>query len=106
MEDVVELLLCSLRDDDTVVRWSAAKGIGRIGARLPALAAGDVCECVLGLFTQNERETAWHGGCMALAELGKELIYLIMIISVSHKYYYMLDMIQYDYDTSFCLYKL
>ncbi|KAL0832793.1 hypothetical protein ABMA28_000957 [Loxostege sticticalis] len=71
VEDVVELLLCSLRDDDTVVRWSAAKGIGRIGARLPALAAGDVCECVLGLFTQNERETAWHGGCMALAELAR-----------------------------------
>ncbi|CAH0407276.1 unnamed protein product [Chilo suppressalis] len=71
VEDVVELLLCSLRDDDTVVRWSAAKGIGRIGARLPALAAADVCECVLGLFADNERETAWHGGCMALAELAR-----------------------------------
>lgn len=71
VEDVVELLLCSLRDDDTVVRWSAAKGVGRIGARLPAVAAADVCECVLGLFADNERETAWHGGCMALAELAR-----------------------------------
>ncbi|XP_053604149.1 tubulin-specific chaperone D isoform X2 [Plodia interpunctella] len=71
VEDVVELLLCSLRDDDTVVRWSAAKGVGRIGARLPALAAADVCETVLGLFVDNERETAWHGGCMALAELAR-----------------------------------
>ncbi|XP_063824172.1 tubulin-specific chaperone D [Ostrinia nubilalis] len=71
VEDVVELLLCSLRDDDTVVRWSAAKGVGRIGARLPALAAADVCECVLGLFAENEREAAWHGGCMALAELAR-----------------------------------
>lgn len=71
VEDVVELLLCSLRDDDTVVRWSAAKGVGRIGARLPALAAADVCDSVLSLFAENERETAWHGGCMALAELGK-----------------------------------
>lgn len=69
VEDVVELLLCSLRDDDTVVRWSAAKGVGRIGARLPALAAADVCDSVLSLFADNERETAWHGGCMALAEL-------------------------------------
>ncbi|CAH2247306.1 jg15470 [Pararge aegeria aegeria] len=69
VEDVVELLLCSLRDDDTVVRWSAAKGVGRIGARLPALAAADVCESVLVLFAENERDTAWHGGCMALAEL-------------------------------------
>lgn len=71
MEDVVELLLCSLQDDDTVVRWSAAKGVGRIGARLPVIAAADVCESVLALFAENERETAWHGGCMALAELGK-----------------------------------
>ncbi|CAG4992849.1 unnamed protein product [Parnassius apollo] len=71
VEDVVELLLCSLRDDDTVVRWSAAKGVGRIGARLPALAAADVCEIVLTLFAENERDTAWHGGCMALAELAR-----------------------------------
>ncbi|XP_013165027.1 PREDICTED: tubulin-specific chaperone D [Papilio xuthus] len=71
VEEVVELLLCSLRDDDTVVRWSAAKGVGRIGARLPALAAADVCEIVLTLFAENERETAWHGGCMALAELAR-----------------------------------
>lgn len=71
---MVELLLCSLRDDDTVVRWSAAKGVGRIGARLPAIAAADVGESVLALFAENEKETAWHGGCMALAELG-EIIY-------------------------------
>ncbi|CAH0702962.1 unnamed protein product [Spodoptera exigua] len=71
VEDVVELLLCSLRDDDTVVRWSAAKGVGRIGARLPALAAADVCDSVLSLFAENERESAWHGGCMALAELAR-----------------------------------
>ncbi|XP_045447141.1 tubulin-specific chaperone D [Melitaea cinxia] len=71
VEDVVELLLCSLRDEDTVVRWSSAKGVGRIGARLPALAAADVCDSVLTLFADNERDTAWHGGCMALAELGR-----------------------------------
>lgn len=73
VEEVVELLLCSLRDEDTVVRWSAAKGVGRIGARLPALAAADVCEIVLTLFAENERDTAWHGGCMALAELGEDI---------------------------------
>ncbi|CAB3237102.1 unnamed protein product [Arctia plantaginis] len=71
VEDVVELLLCSLRDDDTVVRWSAAKGVGRIGARLPPGAAADVCESVLVLFADHEKETAWHGGCMALAELAR-----------------------------------
>lgn len=74
VEEVVELLLCSLRDEDTVVRWSAAKGVGRIGARLPAPAAADVCDSVLTLFARNEREAACHGGCMALAELGACLL--------------------------------
>lgn len=41
------------------------------------LAAADVCESVLTLFEPNERETAWHGGCMALAELGM-LVFILL----------------------------
>lgn len=35
LEEALDLLLQGLNDGDTVVRWSAAKGIGRIAAKLP-----------------------------------------------------------------------
>ncbi|XP_055448634.1 tubulin-specific chaperone D isoform X2 [Psammomys obesus] len=46
VESVIEQLLVGLKDKDTVVRWSAAKGF-------------------------QETDKAWHGGCLALAELGR-----------------------------------
>ncbi|CAN0086774.1 unnamed protein product [Ectocarpus sp. 13 AM-2016] len=71
LEDIVEALLCGLRDRDTVVRWSAAKGIGRITERLPRELADDVVCSVLDLFVEAEWDGAWHGGCLALAELAR-----------------------------------
>ncbi|XP_071813950.1 tubulin-specific chaperone D-like [Apostichopus japonicus] len=71
VEDVIEKLLVGLRDTDTVVRWSAAKGVGRITNRLPQELADQVVESVLELFSSVERDEAWHGGCLALAELGR-----------------------------------
>ena len=71
MDAVIELLLCGLRDKDTVVRWSAAKGIGRVTGRLPEDFADDVVGEVLNLFSEGEGDGAWHGGCLALAELAR-----------------------------------
>ena len=35
IEEVIEHLLVYLKDKETVVRWTAAKGIGRVTGRLP-----------------------------------------------------------------------
>ncbi len=71
MEDVVDKLLTSLQDKDTVVRWSAAKGIGRITMRLTQDLAGDVVDAVIEAFADAEADSSWHGGCLALAELSR-----------------------------------
>ncbi|XP_040845817.1 tubulin-specific chaperone D isoform X3 [Ochotona curzoniae] len=71
MESVIEQLLVGLKDKDTIVRWSAAKGIGRMAGRLPRELADDVVGSVLDCFSFQETDKAWHGGCLALAELGR-----------------------------------
>merc|ERR1719189_358602 len=71
IEEVIEELLVGLKDKDTVVRWSAAKGIGRVTGRLPQDLADEVVGSLLELFSPRETDGAWHGGCLALAELGR-----------------------------------
>ncbi|KAL4562818.1 hypothetical protein LXL04_026849 [Taraxacum kok-saghyz] len=71
IEEIIELLLSGLKDTDTVVRWSAAKGIGRITSRLTYSLAEEVLLSVLELFSPGEGDGSWHGGCLALAELAR-----------------------------------
>ncbi|GAB1297210.1 Tubulin-specific chaperone D [Apodemus speciosus] len=55
VETVIEQLLVGLKDKDTVVRWSAAKGIGRMAGRLPRELADDVVGSVLDCFRRRIR---------------------------------------------------
>ncbi|KAL1931108.1 hypothetical protein VTP01DRAFT_10245 [Rhizomucor pusillus] len=85
MEILIEMLLNGLRDKDTVVRWSAAKGIGRITQRLPKDFAEDVIGSLLELFKENTltdaatgkmdlsavSDSTWHGVSLAIAELAR-----------------------------------
>ncbi|XP_076000316.1 tubulin-specific chaperone D [Genypterus blacodes] len=68
VETVIEQLLLGLKDKETIVRWSAAKGIGRVTGRLPKELADEVVGSVLDCFGFQETD---HGGCLALAELGR-----------------------------------
>ncbi|KAJ7962155.1 tubulin-folding cofactor D [Quillaja saponaria] len=71
VEEIIEMLLSGLRDMDTVVRWSAAKGIGRITSCLTSALSEEVLLSVLELFSPGEGDGSWHGGCLALAELAR-----------------------------------
>lgn len=82
VEEVIELLLCGLRDSEGVVRWSAAKGLGRVTCRLPRGLADDVLQSILTCFRSGctvymscmkscsavhygsvrEADPSWHGG--------------------------------------------
>jgi tubulin-specific chaperone D len=70
IEDAIDILLQSLDDEETTVRWNAAKGVGRVVERLPVAMAEDVVLALLSLFDAARADAnAWHGACLALAEL-------------------------------------
>lgn len=68
---------------DTIVRWSAAKGVSRISERLPVDFADQVVETIMGLFSIHSvagssiydlpaiAESTWHGSCLACAEMAR-----------------------------------
>lgn len=80
----VALLIDALQDKDTVVRYSAAKGISRICSRLPNRFVEQIADEITGLFAinvanimspkedlSNVSEFTWQGCCIALAELAR-----------------------------------
>jgi tubulin-specific chaperone D len=68
---------------DTIVRWSASKGIARIAERLPTDFAFQVFDTITGLFSIHSiaaasiydmpaiAEGTWHGACLACAEMAR-----------------------------------
>ncbi|SPP79297.1 tubulin-specific chaperone D [Drosophila guanche] len=71
IEEVIEELLQALRSGGNDIRWSAAKGLGRVTNRLPKELADEVIGSVIDILNPLEPHEAWHGGCLALAELAK-----------------------------------
>lgn len=69
LETIIAILLEHLKDQDTSIRWTAAKGIGRITGRLTLELADQIVEDILKWFDDNETDSSWQGGCLALAEL-------------------------------------
>ena len=65
-------IIDALSNASTIVRWSAAKGVGRITERLPSLCADDILDTILFLFQDTDNnDRCWHGACLALAELAR-----------------------------------
>ncbi|KAJ4458133.1 putative Tubulin-specific chaperone D [Paratrimastix pyriformis] len=71
---ITNALLSGLRDKDTIVRWSAAKGLGRLTNRLSAALGDQIVQWIIGLLEPSENAGAWHGACLALAELARRSV--------------------------------
>lgn len=58
--------------------------------------ADDVLGFVLNLFSGRESDSAWHGGCLALAELGKHIFTFGNVIQFLFYHLYLLCIFQED----------
>jgi hypothetical protein len=77
-------LIEALQDKDTVVRYSAAKGLSRLCSRLPAAFVEQVSDAIVDMFSvnipdilgekkdlSNVSEFTWQGCCLVLAEMAR-----------------------------------
>ncbi|TDL17863.1 ARM repeat-containing protein [Rickenella mellea] len=83
VEEIIEELFEAIQDKDTIVRWSAAKGLARISERLPRSFSDQVLDNILSLFSIHSveddkqfevppiAEGTWHGTCLACAEMAR-----------------------------------
>lgn len=71
VEEVIEELLQALRNPSSDIRWSAAKGIGRVTSRLPKDFGDEVVGSIIEILSPLESNEGWHGACLAIAELAK-----------------------------------
>eukprot|EP01041_Mallomonas_annulata_P000096 gene96-134_t len=72
---IIQQLIYALGDKDTVVRCSAAKGVGRVGSLIapwsPSYLDIQVTGSLLAMFRDEEDHAAWHGACIGLAEVSR-----------------------------------
>ena len=72
LETVIDHLLTAIKDQDTIVRWSAAKGIGRITARLTMEMADEIIEEIMDILeSEPNNDNFWHGAQLTIAELAR-----------------------------------
>lgn len=72
LESILSVLFVAAQNGQTRIRWSASKGIARISSRLDREKASEVIDMVLqNFFHSTSSEFAWHGGCLALAEMSR-----------------------------------
>jgi hypothetical protein len=61
IELVVDQLLKSVQDRDTAIRWTVAKSLARIAAKLPRCFVDQVLESLTSMLSTLYEDTAWHG---------------------------------------------
>lgn len=68
-ENLIELLMANLVHKHTTVRFSVAKYLAKIGARLPFQYSDQILEHIFKLCSSTTAEDHhWHGSCLAIAE--------------------------------------